>query len=165
VTPNWIVIDGLPQLTQTGYYLLESRMRSIVSLITAFSVVLHLWLGCCAHHTHDAGGELQRQASVIAPHVHHGHGHHHEHEPSSSAPASSSQPADSHNDCHETHCSFLSSVAAAPIGNVSLAFAAVATVTERDCSANLVVLRTWLETGSDAHLPRQIPLWHLHFLS
>ena len=81
-------------------------MRPLISLITAAAVLLHLGLGCCAHHTHaSAGNECVIPASLADAAADHGHTHGHDHSvPDSNAPEC---PSDSHDGCHESHCSFL----------------------------------------------------------
>lgn len=81
-------------------------MRPFVSLITAAAILLHLGLGCCSHHTHASGGnECVILTSLADTAADHGHSHGHDHPvPDSNAPEC---PGDSHNDCHESHCTFL----------------------------------------------------------
>ena len=81
-------------------------MRPFVAFLTAVAFLLHLGLGCCAHHTHGSGGNERAiptpQADATAEH---GHSHGHDHSvPDSNAPEC---PGDSHDDCHQNHCSFL----------------------------------------------------------
>lgn len=81
-------------------------MRPFVAFLTAVAFLLHLGLGCCAHHTHGSGGTERvvptPQADVA---THHGHSHGHDHSvPDSNAPE---HPGDSHSDCHQNHCTFL----------------------------------------------------------
>ena len=81
-------------------------MRPFVSFLTAVTFVLHLGLGCCAHHTHGSGGNERAIPTPPADVVtHHGHSHGHDHSvPDSNAPE---HPGDSHSDCHQNHCTFL----------------------------------------------------------
>src|SRR5262245_16709833 len=80
-------------------------MRSIISLITAFAVLLHLVLGCCGHHAHgQTHANCPHEHSDAAPtgSCHAGHCHDHQ-----EAPAQPSEPAlPPHEDCHESHCTF-----------------------------------------------------------
>ena len=81
-------------------------MRPFVSFLTAVTFVLHLGLGCCAHHTHGSGGNERAIPTPPADVVtHHGHSHGHDHSvPDSNAPE---HPGDSPSDCHQCHCTFL----------------------------------------------------------
>ena len=84
-------------------------MRPIVSLITALAVNLHLVLGCCAHHAHGKEGvpcqrheHGQRPVRSGCNHAHHGS---HDH---AAPPTNSADPIlPTHNDCHESHCTFM----------------------------------------------------------
>jgi hypothetical protein len=52
-------------------------MRSLASLISAFAFLLHMWLGCCAHHGHNeaqAAGAGYTHAAAPS-HAHAGHDH------------------------------------------------------------------------------------------
>lgn len=80
-------------------------MRSIVSLITASALLLHMWLGCCAHHAHAAEERPCALHSGSEAAVGHDHCHGHEHPaPRSDSPHHPGGPSD---DCHESHCTFL----------------------------------------------------------
>lgn len=81
-------------------------MRPLVSLISVAAFLLHMSLGCCAHHSHAGEEGLCAFRSIPTQTVaDHGHTHGHDHStPESEVPQ---QPKDSHDDCHESHCSFL----------------------------------------------------------
>jgi hypothetical protein len=80
-------------------------MRRIVSLITASALLLHVWLGCCAHHVHAD----QSPPNALDPHGHaagaHDHSHGHAHPAADSE--SSQHRADPSDDCQEGDCAFL----------------------------------------------------------
>jgi hypothetical protein len=91
-------------------------MRLLVTLIAVAAFWLHMLLGCCAHHSHAATGKICALASTSADDaIDHGHTHGHEHEATGDgasdahAPQHSDEPCGDHphNDCHETHCSFI----------------------------------------------------------
>lgn len=75
-------------------------MRSIVSIVTALAVSLHIVLGCCAHHAHGrsdgSGAGHQHDASK------HACSHHHDDANSPGEPQAPLFPP--HEDCHESHC-------------------------------------------------------------
>lgn len=82
-------------------------MRPIVSFITAAAFLLHMWLGCCAHHAHadDEANCHQHTRQLAAPADHSHAGHDHEAGESQGQPTESPCPADG---CDESHCVFLS---------------------------------------------------------
>jgi hypothetical protein len=65
-------------------------MRSCVSLITAASLLLHVWLGCCAHHGHAEDGPKSHAGC---------------HEAAMAGDSPGSEAPD--HDCDEPDCSFL----------------------------------------------------------
>lgn len=50
-------------------------MRTIVSLISAFAFLLHMWLGCCAHHGHEHAAFAVAGHASVASCSHAGHDH------------------------------------------------------------------------------------------
>jgi len=81
-------------------------MRPAISLLTAAAVWVHLLLGCCSHHAHGAAEDhcISLDVELLAA-EHHGHSHGHEHP--TPEPRESPTPGQHHNDCHESHCSFV----------------------------------------------------------
>lgn len=77
--------------------------RVVITVVSLVAVLLHVHVGCCAHHEHQLP-----TSSCPLGHHHHEDSSHHDH----GAP-----PADpfSHDDCHETHCdATLASIASMP---------------------------------------------------
>lgn len=72
-------------------------MHALLSLITAASLILHLGLGCRAHHAH-ASEATAKSDQLAAMHMH----------PDSDHSTDSSQPENQ--DCQEPSCVFLSGV-------------------------------------------------------
>jgi hypothetical protein len=85
-------------------------MRSVISTLTAVSVLLHVVLGCCAHHGHAEETAAQQPAPAAC--VHHGC--------SSQTHAKPTPPADSRenappsdereDDCEQGDCAFSATV-------------------------------------------------------
>ena len=86
-------------------------MRSLTTLITTAALLLHMTLGCCAHHAHAAEGSgCSHQHGLNAPAVADLHEQHeHDHDDSDNSHENPSAPP-----CDELQCSFLAS------GKVSL---------------------------------------------
>ncbi len=89
-------------------------MRTIITLIAAAAFVLHLTLGCCAHHAHAVEGSV---CSEHASTVHHNHGckghggnshshgsHDHDSQPPADGPADEECPG---HHCNAGHCAFM----------------------------------------------------------
>ena len=78
-------------------------MRSVVSLLSAAAILLHLVLGCCAHHAHATeNGDCANHSLAKQTCSHH---HHQDSQPENT---DSGKPHNSpHNDCHEGGCVFL----------------------------------------------------------
>jgi hypothetical protein len=74
-------------------------MRSLIAAITAAALLLHVSLGCCAHHAHaeEATGRAVPAAKAKCCHDHDHDGHNHADEPSDTTPTKC---------CHESECSF-----------------------------------------------------------
>ncbi len=75
-------------------------MSPIITIITAAAVWLHVVVGCCAHHSHDAHGETCHHHAVESV-----EGSHADHDcdadhPSDEAPCPTER-------CSESHCVFL----------------------------------------------------------
>lgn len=79
-------------------------MRAIVALISAAAFLLHLGLGCCEHHSHALEGTRGRQ---LISHVANDHGHLHDPGSLPARPETPQHPGDSHDDCHESHSTFV----------------------------------------------------------
>jgi hypothetical protein len=77
-------------------------MRSIVSIVTAVAVSLHIVLGCCAHHAHgrsDGSGAGHRHDASE-----HACSHHHDHDDANTPGEPQAPLFPPHDDCHESHC-------------------------------------------------------------
>jgi hypothetical protein len=80
-------------------------MRPIVSFISAAAFLLHMWLGCCAHHAHACEGSACPPHSVEAvdhSHADHDHG---VNSPCEQSPTDSPCPAER---CDGSQCVFVS---------------------------------------------------------
>jgi hypothetical protein len=78
-------------------------MRSMTTLITTAALLLHITLGCCAHHAHAARGCCNMPVAIhqcAGEELHCGH----EHEHSTPAPSDERQPEKS---CDELRCYFV----------------------------------------------------------
>lgn len=79
-------------------------MRPIVSFITVAAFVLHMWLGCCAHHAHATEETTCHQfVAKLADPSHAGHGHDNE-SPCDKSQEDSPSPAEG---CTGSYCVFL----------------------------------------------------------
>jgi hypothetical protein len=74
-------------------------MRSLIAAITAAALLLHISLGCCAHHAHaeEATGRAAPAAKAKCCHDHDHDGHDHADESGDTTPTKC---------CHESECSF-----------------------------------------------------------
>lgn len=71
--------------------------RIVITVVSLLAVLVHMQVGCCAHHVH---GQPAADCEV----AHHELAHHdHCDGPHQHSPASPVEPI-SHDDCHETHC-------------------------------------------------------------
>ena len=89
-------------------------MRSILTHIAIVSLLLHITLGCCAHHAHAASGFDGDDHEATANHVHQ---HAAEEEPCSSDQDRERCPSDH---CDELQCSFLRVAKSSPTKSASL---------------------------------------------
>jgi hypothetical protein len=85
-------------------------MQLFATLLTAAAFLLHMGLGCCAHHVHAAEGSAHVRDAGAKVHGHLCHGHHgHDHQ----SPAPGDQSPDHSDsglpdsDCNHCHCVFL----------------------------------------------------------
>ena len=79
--------------------------RAVITFVSLLAVLIHVHIGCCAHHEHVA----KTPKAVPQGCPFHGHEHDHGQSPTPASPLS-------HDDCHESHCSVLlvSSASVAP---------------------------------------------------
>jgi hypothetical protein len=83
-----------------------SFSRQIVSIIAANVLVVHVVVGCCAHHAHlRAGSEGLAVVNQHGRHVHHSSHRCHHYPADSKAPSNGEKPCD--HSCGEGSCSFL----------------------------------------------------------
>jgi hypothetical protein len=95
-------------------------MRPIVTVISALAVNLHLVLGCCAHHAHGHdGGECLGHVHSAGEHLC-SHDHGHDHDATPTEPAAPLFPP--HDDCHESHCAYMTPGALVFAPEVAVAF-------------------------------------------
>ena len=134
-------------------------MRPLTSLITAAAFLLHLGLGCGAHHEHGATRILctQSVAPIKAP-CHHGHSHEDERSsPDSDAPE---HPGESHDDCHETHCTFLVTGKTTVLPD-TLVTALPSIVLDAAVTRTASSSVNWMrDTGDHLHLPVRLHLFN-----
>jgi hypothetical protein len=90
-------------------------MRSILTHIAIVALLLHVTLGCCAHHAHAAARFDGNDHATTADHVHR---HAAEEEPCSSDQDREHCPSDR---CDELQCSFLRLAKSSPVKPASLA--------------------------------------------
>lgn len=131
-------------------------MRSIVSLITAFAFLLHLWLGCCAHHGHATEGQTcHLHAAEGASHDHAGHDHGTD-SSSEDEPGKSPGPAER---CEGSPCVFLK---AAQSEVAKRAPTAILPVVASDFAASLSAAPSpsLIDTGGGNELPVRLHLFH-----
>ncbi len=133
-------------------------MRPAISLLTAAAVWVHLLLGCCSHHAHGADGNsfTFHHAEPLAAE---GHGHSHDHEHSGPESEEPQCPDNHHEDCHESHCTFLlagKTTVAADSMVAPLPAAADLAIPQTASSAS-----TWLrDTGDHLRLPVRLHLFY-----
>lgn len=89
-------------------------MRSILTHIAIVSLLLHITLGCCAHHGHAASMLDSNEHDAVTGHVHQ---HAAEEEPCSSDQDRERCPSDH---CDELQCSFLRVAKTSPPKSVAL---------------------------------------------
>lgn len=85
-------------------------MRTITTLIAAAAFVLHLTLGCCAHHAHAVDGPVCSKHVGTAEHHHGCKGHSHGSHDHESQPPADGPPVDEDcpgHDCNAGHCAFM----------------------------------------------------------
>jgi hypothetical protein len=118
-------------------------------------MLLHMWLGCCAHHGHAA-------ESVSKPaHTHRHAGHTHRHGDAGTDSQAPSEPGTPHDDCHETHCTFLVK-GETPTFTPDMTWAALCVlgpdfVTARSLAPSV---RWYADTGDPLTLPVRLHLFH-----
>ena len=124
-------------------------MHSLFSLITAASLILHLGLGCCAHHVHSHDNRSQTAATT------HSHGH---------VPDEHSQTSDQSEphkkDCQEPSCVYLSGAKVVLTHDIApLTTAVVPTATDsllcERCSQ-----RSHIEVESGHRVPMRLHLYY-----
>ena len=129
-------------------------MRQLISLITTAAFLLHLGLGCGAHHAHAAGATACALPTLPADH---GHCPGHDHSvPDSETP----EHPGSHDDCHETHCTFLVAGKTTVVPDTlvtALPPVAFDTVLAQTASSSANWLR---DTGDHLRLPVRLHLFH-----
>lgn len=115
---------------------LAATMRPIISLITAFAVLLHLVLGCCAHHAH---GQSHANCTHEDPATSHTGGCHAGHCHDQEAPVQPSEPVvPPYEDCHDSHCAFHVASALTFVPDVTVVYAVI---TDQSPAGQLVSLR------------------------
>ena len=129
-------------------------MRTIVSAITGVAFLLHLWLGCCAHHAHADEGPAGHEALPA-------HGDHHdgEHDCPQHAPAAPG------NDCDEPDCVFVTTAPTA-VSQDLLAWPAWDAAVVADAGQHAPLL-SQARSGFDLvfALPLRVHLLHQVFLN
>ena len=144
-------------------------MRSIVSLITAAAVALHLVLGCCAHHSHAEGGcasHSHAPRTAIAQGHSHGCPHHHYH----TVPVADSDetPADSEpspGECNEGECAFLLAGKTTVLPDSGLIVPFLAPIDVTSATIELSRSRTCDDGGDPFYLAVRPHLLHQVFLN
>jgi hypothetical protein len=139
----------------------QITMRPLVSLISVAAFLLHLGLGCCAHHAHGGGeGPCEFRTSSTESGANHGHSHDHSHDHSAPDSNSPEHPGDSHNDCHESHCFFL--VSGKTTVHPDTLIAALPPLTlDASIKQSVVPSANWRrDTGDHLQLPVRLHLFH-----
>ena len=136
-------------------------MRKLISLITAAAFLLHLGLGCCAHHAHAAeGSDCAGHALATADCQHHEHDH--DGQPVSANPGDSSDPP--RDTCDDAQCVFLTAVKTTLAKEVAVPwmFAVVSELTGKVIPVSLASLDSLAETPPP--LPVRLHLFHQQLL-
>jgi len=122
-------------------------MRSLISLVTTASLVLHFGIGCCAHHSHSHDGQVF--GAVV--NLDHDHG-----ADERSLPVEHSGPADE--ECQEPSCVFLAGVKITLTKDLAPAGTTIA-LTERpaqlDCGSTRSC-RVEADTGDEVPVRRHL---------
>ena len=135
-------------------------MRATVSVISAAALLMHMWLGCCAHHAHAAGESACAQHAG-ASHVHDAlpclETQHDDHQ-HATEPGKPQEPAESHDRCDGHACVFLK----ASQGTLDLDFspAWIVEVVDADSPAKSLAVRYVDDSGGGRHIPVRLHLWH-----
>lgn len=134
-------------------------MRVLPSLTYVAAMLLHMWLGNCAHH-HPVDEE--HVASPVHCHSHAGHSHGYRHVDADSLASEKAPhwPEKSHDDCHETHCTF---VAAGKVTFVPEVVVAPLPPLEAEAavSRSIAAHVCWhADTGDLVALPVRLHLFH-----
>jgi hypothetical protein len=132
-------------------------MRAAISLITATAFWLHILLGCCAHHAHAVDGSTRAFPFSLAEEVaDHGHSHGHS-VPDSDTPQ---HPRGSHDDCHESHCTFLVTGTTTVVKDPLVAALPAVTFGAVVAQAASSSIHWILDTGDHLRLPVRLHLFN-----